>query len=136
MCSYAFNDHILKTLFGVPNPAEVIQGARHAFNFFKGSENSSFPSGHMVLASAFAGVFVTWYRSSIWIFTVVLVLVLAAALLLVGDWHFASDVIAGAFLGISAGLLAGAAWNAHASGRARRVSASARVGPGPHGSSE
>jgi hypothetical protein len=33
--------------------------------------------------------------------------------LLVGDWHFLSDIIAGAFLGTSAGILAGEGWAAH-----------------------
>jgi membrane-associated phospholipid phosphatase len=33
--------------------------------------------------------------------------------LVVGDWHFISDVIAGAFLGVSAGILAGEGWLVH-----------------------
>jgi membrane-associated phospholipid phosphatase len=117
MCAYAFNDHVLKVLFGVPGPADVIHGARHAFNILTGSENSSFPSGHMVLAGAFSGVFMSLYRGSVWPLAVLLVL--AAGLLLVGDWHFLSDIIAGAFLGISAGVLAGTAWAAHSKGRLR-----------------
>jgi membrane-associated phospholipid phosphatase len=40
--------------------------------------------------------------------------VLAAALLVIGDWHFLSDVIAGSFVGLSAGLLAGSLWSLHA----------------------
>jgi membrane-associated phospholipid phosphatase len=40
-------------------------------------------------------------------------LLVAAVLLIVGDFHFVSDVIAGAFAGISAGLLAGEVWLAH-----------------------
>jgi membrane-associated phospholipid phosphatase len=31
----------------------------------------------------------------------------------VGDWHFISDVIAGTFLGVSAGFLAGELWSVH-----------------------
>jgi membrane-associated phospholipid phosphatase len=115
MCAYAFNDHVLKVLFGVPGPAEVIHGARHTLNILMGSANSSFPSGHMVLAGAFSGVFMSLYKGSIWPLAVLLVL--AAGLLLAGDWHFLSDIIAGAFLGISAGVLAGTAWAAHSEGR-------------------
>jgi membrane-associated phospholipid phosphatase len=111
MCAYVINDHVLKVFFGVPNPTDVLQGARHAFNFLMGSANSSFPSGHMVLAGAFSGAFMRLYRVSIWPLSALLLL--AAGLLLVGDWHFLSDIIAGAFLGTSAGLLAGEAWAVH-----------------------
>ena len=111
MCAYVINDHVLKIFFGVPNPTDVIHGARHRFNLWMGSENSSFPSGHMALAGAFAGVFMRLYRASIWPLSALLLL--AALLLLVGDWHFLSDIIAGAFLGTSAGALAGEGWAVH-----------------------
>jgi hypothetical protein len=65
----------------------------------------------MVLAGAFAGVFMRLYRPSIRLFSALLLI--AAGLLLVGDWHFLSDIIAGAFLGTSAGILAGEGWAAH-----------------------
>jgi membrane-associated phospholipid phosphatase len=111
MCAYVVNDHLLKVFFGVPNPGDVIRGVTHSFNFWKGSGNSSFPSGHMVLAGAFAGVFMRLYKASIRLFSALLLV--AACLLLVGDWHFLSDIIAGAFLGTSAGILAGEGWAAH-----------------------
>lgn len=65
----------------------------------------------MVIAGAFAGVFLRLYRISI--LPLSALLLIAATLLVVGDWHFVSDVIAGAFVGISAGLLAGEVWLAH-----------------------
>ena len=111
ICAFAINDSILKLYFGVPNPVAVLHGTRHAFDLLAGSSNSSFPSGHMVLAGAFAGVFMRLYRTSILPFSALLLI--AAVLLIVGDWHFVSDVIAGTFLGISAGLLAGEVWLAH-----------------------
>jgi membrane-associated phospholipid phosphatase len=111
MCAYVINDHVLKVFFGVPNPAEVINGARHGFNLWKGSGGSSFPSGHMALAGAFAGVVMRLHKASIW--PLAALLVLAAGLLLVGDWHFLSDIIAGAFLGTSAGILAAEGWAVH-----------------------
>ena len=111
ICAYAINDNILKLLFGVPNPAVVLHGTRHAFDFLAGSSNSSFPSGHMVLAAAFAGVFMRLYRSSI--LPLSALLLIAAMLLIAGDWHFVSDLIAGTFLGVSAGLLAAEVWLAH-----------------------
>ncbi|MEO7207270.1 MAG: phosphatase PAP2 family protein [Steroidobacteraceae bacterium] len=108
ICSYGINSEVLKPFFGVPIPAEVMEGATHAFNLLKGSGNSSFPSGHMVLAGAFAGAFMSLRRASVW--PLAALLVLAAGLLVVGDWHFLSDVIAGTFVGVSAGILAGEAW--------------------------
>jgi membrane-associated phospholipid phosphatase len=111
MCTYVVNDHVLKVFFGVLNPADVVHGAGHSFNLWMGSESSSFPSGHMVLAGAFAGFFMRLYKASIRLFSALLLI--AASLLLVGDWHFLSDIIAGAFLGTSAGILAGEGWAAH-----------------------
>lgn len=115
MCAYVVNDHVLKVFFGVPNPTEVVGGAGHSFNFWMGSGNSSFPSGHMVLAGAFAGVFMRLYKSGIRILFSVMLLI-AAGLLLIGDWHFLSDIIAGAFLGATAGILAAEGWAAHLGG--------------------
>jgi membrane-associated phospholipid phosphatase len=111
ICAYAIGDSTLKLFFGVPSPSAVLHGTRHAFGFLAGSSNSSFPSGHMVLAGSFAGVFMRLYRFSILPLSVLLLG--GAVLLIVGDWHFVSDVIAGTFLGISAGLLAGEVWLAH-----------------------
>jgi PAP2 superfamily len=85
MCAYVVNDHVLKVFFGVPNPADVVHGAGHSFNFWMGSDNSSFPSGHMVLAGAFAGVFMRLHKASIRLFSALLLI--AAGLLLVGDWQ-------------------------------------------------
>lgn len=111
ICAYGVNDQVLKPFFGVLPPTEVVHGARHAFNLAMGLGICSFPSGHMVLAGAFAGVFMRLYRSSIRPLSGLLLL--AAALLVVGDWHFISDVIVGTFLGVSAGILAGELWAVH-----------------------
>ena len=109
--AYAINDNMLKFFFGVPNPEAVLHGMQHVVHVLGGSSSSGFPSGHMVLAGAFAGVFMRLYRISI--LPLCVLLLSAAILLIVGDWHFVSDVIAGAFVGISAGLLAGELWLVH-----------------------
>lgn len=112
ICAYAINDGALKHIFGVPNPGMVLYGGvLHTFNLLHGTANSSFPSGHMVLSGAFAGVFMRLYRGSAWLLAGLLLT--AAGLLIVGNWHFVSDVIAGAFFGVSVGLLAGEVWLAH-----------------------
>ena len=108
ICTYAINSSTLKVFFGVPTPAAVLHGVQHAFHLLGGSSESSFPSGHMALAGAFAGVFMRLYRASIVPFSALLLI--AAVMLILGDWHFVSDVIAGSFVGISAGLLAGEVW--------------------------
>jgi len=117
ICAYAINDSVLKLFFGVPNPAAVMHGSQHVFNLMSGSSTSSFPSGHMVLAGAFAGVFMRLYRRSA--LPLSALLLIAAVLLIVGDWHFVSDVIAGTFVGVSAGVLAGDVWLVHSGWRSR-----------------
>ena len=62
----------------------------------------------MVLVGAFASMGMS---SGIWQLSALLLL--AAGLLIVGDWHFLSDVVAGTFLSVSAGLLAGEWWAVH-----------------------
>lgn len=126
ICAYAVNDSTLKFLFGVANPPAVLQGTPHSLHLLSGSSRSSFPSGHMVLAGAFAGVFMRLYRSSTLAFSVLLLI--AGALLVAGDWHFLSDVLAGTFPGVSAGILAGVVWLAH-SGQAWRNSTAPRSRP-------
>lgn len=113
ICGYAINDGTLKFIFGVPNPWAVLHGAGHAFHFLGGSPSCGFPSGHMVLAGAFAGVFMRLYRRSI--LPLSALLLIASVLLVLGDWHFLSDILAGAFVGITAGLLAGELWLVHSS---------------------
>lgn len=111
ICAYAMDDSALKVFFGVPSPGPVLDGAWHRFHLMQGTPNSGFPSGHMVLSGAFAGVFMRLFRRSI--VPLSALLLVGSALLVVGDWHFVSDVVAGTFVGISAGFLAGEVWSAH-----------------------
>jgi membrane-associated phospholipid phosphatase len=105
MLAYLVNDHLLKILFGVANPLEVLRGVEHSFRFGLGTAGSSFPSGHMVMASGFAGVFMSRYKASIR--PLAALLLAGATLLIAGDWHFLSDVVAAAFIGLWAGYLVG-----------------------------
>lgn len=106
--AYLVNTLFFKVIFGVPNPNQVLHGARHTLHWFSGTEDSSFPSGHMMLASAFAGVFMRQYRAAFW--PLISALGVAAIVLLVGDWHFLSDLIIGTFIGISAGFAVADRW--------------------------
>lgn len=64
-----------------------------------------------MLVSAFLGVFVR-VHPSIRAFAF-LAAVVAAFAMMIGDWHFLSDLIAGGFLGSSIGILAGELWVQH-----------------------
>jgi len=111
ICAYAIDDSVLKIFFGVPSPGPVLDGAWHRIHLMEGTPNSGFPSGHMVLSGSFGGVFMRLYRKSVRPLSILLFI--GAVLLVLGDWHFVSDVISGAFVGLSAGFLAGEVWSAH-----------------------
>ncbi len=104
MCAYLLNEAIFKFLFGIPSPNQMLfQSAPHAVHFLSGDAEDGFPSGHMMLSGAFAGALMRFYprlRASLFA-----LLGVGALILVWGDWHFVSDVIAGTFLGITIGLL-------------------------------
>jgi membrane-associated phospholipid phosphatase len=113
ICAYAINSTILKPMFGVLPPGYTLTGWPHVAHFFQGSADSSFPSGHMALAGAFAGVLMRHYPK--WVPWLAVLLAGAGLLLIGGIWHFLSDVLAGTFFGVSTGLLAAEIWLAHES---------------------
>jgi len=110
--AYAANDFVLKLIFARQTPLEFLrQPDSHVFHFFQGSQYSSFSSGHMVMASAFAFAIIRLYPRT-WP-PLTALLFLGAILLVIGDFHFLSDVVAGAFVGGTAGFLAGELWCQH-----------------------
>jgi len=111
ICVYTINASVLKVMFGVAPPMLVLNGFPHVAHFFNGTPESSFPSGHMALAGAFAAVLMRHYPKSI--VPLAGLLALAGGLLIAGSWHFVSDVLAGTFVGVTAGLLAAEVWIAH-----------------------
>jgi membrane-associated phospholipid phosphatase len=112
--AYTLNDLVLKIVFGRQGPT-AFYGSHLAgtFHLFQGDGLSSFPSGHMTLAAAFLGVFFRVYSPAR--IPSLFLLMLGTVLLVVGDWHFISDVIAGTFFGFTAGLIAGELWVRHTS---------------------
>jgi len=110
--SYTLNDLLLKTVFGRQNPSDYFQShLPGTFHLFQGDDHSGFPSGHMMLAAAFLGVFFRVYpRLRI---PSLSLLLFGTVVLVLGDWHFVSDVIAGTFLGLTIGLMAGELWLRH-----------------------
>ncbi len=97
-----FMKWIFKLVFGRINTRFWLEHkVSDSFHWFHGGgDYSGFPSGHMTVFSAFFAavwLFYPRYRS----LSVGLALVLAVALI-VTDYHFLSDVIAGAYLGLCA----------------------------------
>jgi membrane-associated phospholipid phosphatase len=92
------------------NPSFIRDGVFGFFPFHGGVGYSAFPSGHTTTTCAVMTVFWLCYPR----FRALYALVMAAvALGLVGaDFHFLSDVIAGTFIGISAGWLGVTLWDA------------------------
>jgi membrane-associated phospholipid phosphatase len=89
---------LLKFVFGRTNPRSwLIHNQPLTFHWFN-SSSSSFPSGHMLVFVAF-GAAVLFYYPKYRMLVVILLCLLGIAL--VGtDYHFLSDVIAGAYFGI------------------------------------
>lgn len=91
---------ILKYVFGMISTREwLLNKADHGFHWFQGNGNySGFPSGHMAVFTVVAIALIRFFPR----FRLAgpfLLLMLAAALI-VTDYHFLSDVIAGSFLGL------------------------------------
>ena len=107
--AYAINIIIFKPLFGIPNPGDVLAGAQRTVHWFGGAESSSFPSGHMMISASFVSVIAQNYRVPIWLITSVLIAI--GVILIAGNWHFLSDVIAGAWLGLLYGQAIGRYWS-------------------------
>lgn len=92
------------------NPSFIRDGV-YGFNFMHGGgAYNSFPSGHMATSCAVLSVLWCWYPQlrRLW---VIAGLAVGGGLVSL-NYHFLSDVIAGAFLGVSAGWLVMSIWKA------------------------
>ena len=92
------------------NPSFIHDGA-YGFNFFHGGAGyASFPSGHTAATCAVISVLWILFPRLRPLYALV---VLAVAVGLIGaNYHFLSDVIAGGFVGTSAGWMTAALWQA------------------------
>jgi membrane-associated phospholipid phosphatase len=106
--------------WGPHDPAFIETGA-YGFNWLHaGGAYQSFPSGHM--GATCAVVSVLWSVYPQWRFFWALCALGVAAALVGGNYHFLSDVIAGAFVGCSTGWMTTMAWKAWLSRRLLRAS--------------
>jgi membrane-associated phospholipid phosphatase len=98
LAAFATNNLILKPLFGRRSTDEFLYWPSHyGFYFFKGDWHTNFPSGHMALVVAIATIGWREFPSLRWV--IAAAVALASFLLLFGEWHFVSDLIAGACWG-------------------------------------
>ena len=113
----------LKFIFGrtwpetwVQNNPSFIRDGVYGFHFMHGGvAYQSFPSGHMAATCTVISVLWIRYPHFRWFYLIVGLFVGAA---LVGaNYHFLSDVIAGAFIGASSGWMATVIWDTCASRR-------------------
>jgi membrane-associated phospholipid phosphatase len=98
----------LKVVFGRTWPQyhipSLIRDGTYAFKFFQsGSSFESFPSGHMASICALFFVFWLWYPAY-WPIYATAISCMAAGLV-IGNYHFLSDVIGGAVVGGATALL-------------------------------
>jgi membrane-associated phospholipid phosphatase len=98
LIAFAVNNLVFKPFFGRRGIDFFLYYPEdYGFFFFKGVWKDNFPSGHMALITAVATVVWREFPRTRWILAIVMIL--AAFLLLFGEWHFVSDLIAGAFWG-------------------------------------
>ena len=96
--------------WGPHDPAFIETGA-YGFNWLHaGGAYQSFPSGHMGATCAVVSVLWVWYPQwrAVWALGALGI----AAALVGGNYHFLSDVIAGAFVGSSTGWMTTLIWKA------------------------
>jgi membrane-associated phospholipid phosphatase len=102
-------EFLLKPLFGRSPPSEWFIHGAYVFSWFSHADDASFPSGHAVQMAAVGSVFWNAYPRWRWVYAGS-ALVLCAALV-AGNWHYMSDIVAGLFVGVTAGLVVQALWN-------------------------
>jgi membrane-associated phospholipid phosphatase len=108
----------LKSAFGRTWPESwmgfhisFIRDGAYGFNpFHGGPAYTAFPSGHIAAVCAIVSVLWVCYPKFRPLY--VLFVLLTAIALVVSNFHFVSDVIAGIFLGISVGWITTAMWRA------------------------
>jgi membrane-associated phospholipid phosphatase len=104
----SITEDLLKPLCGRPLPYVFFSTGKAQFHFWRWALDNSFPSGHAAqIASVMTVLWITYPRlRGLW----GAMAVIGYLLLILGNWHFVSDVIAGAFLGTFGATMIVALW--------------------------
>jgi membrane-associated phospholipid phosphatase len=103
----------LKFIFGrtwpaYGEPSFIFEGAYGFHPFHGGPDFGSFPSGHAIAVYAVAAILWTYWPMHRALYAIGVAAI--SVVLLAGDFHFLSDVIAGAFIGVSLSALVVNMW--------------------------
>jgi membrane-associated phospholipid phosphatase len=115
IASYYLTDHLMKPLFQRPPPHIYVYHLRNNFGWHRDFGYSNFPSTHAALVGAGLFVAAAYFpqRLALCLFGVVAI----DAVMVIGSWHFLSDVAMGNLVGFTMALLA---CELMAAGKARR----------------
>lgn len=120
--SVVLTEYVLKSIFGRTVPSVYLDSGRYGFRWFhRGEDFGSFPSAHSDQAAAVLSVFWFFYPRWRWLYVIAFLVLLF--LLMVGEFHYLSDVIAGAYVGTVAGAATISIWNAVAKRGRERTAA-------------
>jgi membrane-associated phospholipid phosphatase len=108
MSSVCIDELLLKRLFGREIPDIFLQTGTDAFHWFQGVPTDAFPSGHAVQIVSVGTVFLIGYPQYRVGWLALMGLGLTA--LVLGNFHFVSDVIAGSLVGACAGIATTVLW--------------------------
>lgn len=106
--SVCIDELILKRLFGRETPDEFLNSGIDAFRWLQGTSQNSFPSGHAAQIVSVGIVFLMTYpkQRPAWL----ALMGIGLTCLVLGNWHFVSDVIAGAGVGAIGGTATTLLW--------------------------
>ncbi|HEY2032997.1 MAG TPA: phosphatase PAP2 family protein [Rhizomicrobium sp.] len=113
----SINEFVLKPFFGRPTPHNFFKTGHSFFGWLRDVHKSSFPSGHAAQMASVGAVLWTRYRR--WRAPVILVVFLLCAIMIIGGWHFVSDLIAGAFLGVFCAAILQSLWQSRPADRVK-----------------
>ncbi len=114
--SLCIDELLLKRLFGRETPDEFLKTGVDAFHWFQGGPMNAFPSGHAVQIVSVGTVFLLGYPRYRAAWLVLMVIGLIA--LVLGNWHFVSDVLAGSAVGACVGIATTVLWRSRSQWRA------------------
>lgn len=127
LTSLYVTEDVLKPIFGRVVPSVALRGHVSGFHWLRsGSPYQSFPSGHSVQAASVVAVMWSFYPR-LRLVMLAGFAVMAGALML-GQWHFLGDILAGGLVGALAGAAVVGTWRALSGVVARRQGRGPRSG--------